>query len=304
MSQIIRNCNPAIVFLQTLSYPSYLYFFVPTKIPLIITFWNGDVIWWAKNTLLEMILKKQIIRWGLKRAKAITVNSNAAYDACISMNKDPSQIHLIRYPGVDIDKFKPGNKSESRKKLQIESNFVILWPRGANYYNNYKTLLRAIPILVNQYPTILIVMLQVIEGEPSHAEIETWIMKNPEYRSNILIKGVIPYESMPDYYNASDVMISLSSNDSLPNCMLEAMACKTPLIMGDIKQIREWVIDGKNGYLIPVHDDAALINRIKKVIENENGEVDCFTNQNRILIENDFNSLKIKEKIKELVLNN
>lgn len=42
---------------------------------------------------------------------------------------------------------------------------------------------------------------------------------------------------MPDYYACADVMVSISSHDSLPNCMLEAMACGIPVVMGDIPQI-------------------------------------------------------------------
>lgn len=146
-------------------------------------------------------------------------------------------------------------------------------------------------------------MLQVIEGGILNKNIEDWIKKNPQYEANMLLLGSVSHEIMPDYYNASDVMISLSSNDSLPNCMLEAMSCKTPLIMGDIPQIREWITDGENGFLIPVHDEVALINRIIRINENKNKEIDPFLKLNRFRIENEFDSRIIKNKIKELVIN-
>lgn len=299
----IAGCRPEIIFLQTLLYPTYLTFFIRTKVPIMITFWNGDVIWWAKYTLFETVFKKQIVKRGIHRAKALTVNSQSAFDACRSIGKDVSDIHLIRYPGVDINTFKPGSRAEAQEKLHISSDCVILWPRGAGYYHNVQTLLRAVPGLVTRYPDILFILLQVIQGDNMmNKDIADWIGLHPQYRQNFLCLGNIPHEMMPDFYHASDMMISLSSHDSLPNSMLEAMACKIPLIMGDIPQIREWVEDGKNGYLVPVDCDSTLSDRIVRIREDRQGENEQFVLRNRELIEREFDSQVIKERIKDLVV--
>lgn len=303
IKRIIRECKPDLIFLQTLLYPSYLVFFLKMKIPIMITFWNGDVIWWAKYTFFENLFKKQIVQRGVIHANAITVNSSSAFDACRSLGKDASDIHLIRYPGVDLSTFQSGDREEARKRLQIYSDKVILWPRGAGYYHNLNTLLRAVPELVNRYPDILFILLQVIQdGDILSKDIREWIEIHPRFQKNLLCLGNIPHHLMPEYYRASNMMLSLSSYDSLPNCMLEAMACGIPLIMGDIPQIQEWVINGQNGFLVPVDSESSLAEKIIQVIEDMNQDNTRFIQSNRQLIEREFDSRIIKERIRNLVL--
>jgi glycosyltransferase involved in cell wall biosynthesis len=108
---------------------------------------------------------------------------------------------------------------------------------------------------------------------------------------------------MPYYYFAADMMISLSSNDSLPNTMLEAMACSCPVIMGDIPQIREWINDGQNGYLCPVKDADKLAECIIKVIEDPQRMNEKFILKNLTLIKQEVDSSKMSAEIKQLVVN-
>jgi glycosyltransferase involved in cell wall biosynthesis len=301
--RIINEFKPGVIFLQTLLYPTHLVFFIRVKAPILITFWNGDVIWWAKYTFLEKLFKKQIVRRGVLQSKAVTVNSSTALDACRSIGKNEADIHLIRYPGVDLDLFSPGNKAQARARLQIDAAYVVLWPRGAGYYHNIQTLLKAVPGLVHRYRTILFILLQVIQNDNVMSrEIAEWISLHPQYQKNVLCLGSVPHQEMPDYYRVSDVMVSLSSHDSLPNCMLEAMSCKVPLIMGDIPQIREWIVDNRNGYLIPVDSESALSERIGQICEDANNADGRLVQDNRRLIEKEFDSRVIKERVKDLVV--
>jgi glycosyltransferase involved in cell wall biosynthesis len=87
------------------------------------------------------------------------------------------------------------------------------------------------------------------------------------YENNIRWEFGTAHGKMPLYYSAADLFISISSNDSLPNVMLEAMACEVPVIMGDIPQIRGWVENNRNGYLVPPRDRPALVGVIKKNCE-------------------------------------
>jgi glycosyltransferase involved in cell wall biosynthesis len=304
IKRIIARFRPQIVLLQTLLYPVYLVFFIRIQVPLMITFWNGDVIWWAKYTLFENMFKKQIVHRGIMRAKAITVNSSSAFDACCSSGKDSADIHLIRYPGADLTLFSPGDPVTARKKLHITAEHVVLWPRGAGYYHNIETLLRAVPGLVRRYSTILFILLQVIDNDNIlNKNVAEWIALHPRYQRNFLfVRRDNPYHIIPEYYRASDMMVSLSSFDSLPVSMLEAMACKLPLIMGDIPQIREWIVDGENGFLVPVDSDSLLSERIVQICEGKSGANERLVLNNRALVEREFDSRINDEKLKDLAV--
>ena len=230
---------------------------------MIITFWNGDVTWWAKWTGIERLLKKQIVIHGVKRAMSITVNSKEAYNACIHYGKPAKYIHLIRYPGVDISRFHPIDKVLAKKHIRENAQIIVFWPRGIADYLNFDTLVAASQTVLKKYSDILFIILFANKEVDFSIKEE---LKSKGIEKNYLLLDKIQFEDMPYYYSAADMMISISSNDSLPNTMLEAMACGCPVIMGDIPQIREWIVDGENGYLCPVRDADKLAECIIKVI--------------------------------------
>ncbi len=295
----VNDFSPHVIFLQTLLYPCYLSYFLNRKIPKIITFWNGDVIWWAQNTGIEKILKKRIVQYGSKTAAAITVNSKSAFNACLDYGADEKNIHLIRYPGVELKKFYPVLKEKARKKTGIKSRHVVLCPRGIGGYLNSDVIVEAVPRVIEKYPDVLFLFISDV-GMKDYLECHQKRAEELGIEKYIIWNGRVEWELMPEYYNSSDVVVSISSNDSLPNCMVEAMACGIPVIMGDIPQIRDWIIDGTNGFLIDPRDPDDLA---KKIIEmlNDNGKASRFIKYNIDVVHREMDSEKNITKVKEII---
>lgn len=296
----VGEFQPDIVFLQTLLYPCYLSYFLPRSIPTVITFWNGDVIWWAKWNGIERLLKKQIVTYGVRRAAAMTVNSQMAFDACLRYGTQKDKVCLIRYPGVDLEHFRPLSKIDAKIRLNIGAPRVVLWPRGLGSYLNSDIMLQAAQRVIEIFPDTLFVFLSKV-GE-AEMDKHRQLAKELGIADNCKWVGQILHEEMPLYYACADVVVSISSNDSLPNVMLEAMACGRPVIMGDIPQIREWVQNNENGYLVPCRDPDELSAKIIKVFENPDKIIDTFIAANLALVRSEVDSVKNIEKVKSLVL--
>jgi glycosyltransferase involved in cell wall biosynthesis len=295
----VRRFKPQAIMLQTLLYPCYLALFVSKKVPLIITFWNGDVTWWARSTGMERLCKRQIVSRLSRRAAAITVNSTAAQRACAEYGARPEKVHLLRYPGVDTRSFRQLPKNSFRQELGIQASRVVLCPRGLAPYCNNGTIVAAAKIVAGRYKDVLFLFVSGVGTEQDWNE----LMKQAAgsgISGNFRRDGQVPWESMPAYYCASDCMISISSNDSLPNCMLEAMACRIPVVMGDIPAIREWVTDDQNGFLVPVNDHQRLASRIIEAFsDSKKTETLSASGLQRVL--DDADSVQNVPKIKELV---
>lgn len=59
-----------------------------------------------------------------------------------------------------------------------------------------------------------------------------------------------------------------SYREGLPKSLLEAAACERPIVATDVPGCREIVIDGKNGWLVPKGDAAALAAALEDAITN------------------------------------
>lgn len=300
LARVVKDIRPDVLFLQTLLYPCYLSLLLPKSIPIIITFWNGDVTWWAKWDGIERLLKKNIVTWGVRRARSITVNSQAAFDACLTYGVTSEKIHLIRYPGVDMGRFYPRDKNTARQKLGLSGCNIVFAPRGLGSYLNSDIIVAAAALVAMAIPEVVFVFSCAV-GQGDELDKHTRQAMSAGISSNCRWIAKIAWEEMPDYYNSADVMVSISSNDSLPNCMLEAMACGVPVIMGDIPQLQEWIVDGENGYFVPVRDPEILAERIIAVLQNRNQVVDTLISNAFDGVANHADSRKTIPMIKQLV---
>lgn len=85
-------------------------------------------------------------------------------------------------------------------------------------------------------------------------------------------EGVIHYcgetEDVRPFLAASSVFVLPSYYEGTPRSTLEAMATGRPILTTDVAGCRETVIDGKNGFLVPLQDAKALAEGMERFIEN------------------------------------
>lgn len=292
--------DPHVVFLQTLLYPCYLAYYLPKRFPVVVTFWNGDLMYWSQWNGIERAFKRQIVAHGVLRASALTVNSGHARECLAGMGAEAGKIHLIRYPGVDLERFAPGSKREARRALGISAEKVVLCPRGIGGFRNSDVIVEAAAKVARAAPGTLFLFVSVSEND-SEWERHQEKARTMGIANCLRMDGHVPWERMPLYNQAADAVVSISSEDSLPNCMLEAMACEVPLIMGDIPQIREWVKDGENGFLVPCRDPGALAEKILHALGAGPGEIGNLTGKAATLVREKFDGKVAGVEIRRLV---
>jgi teichuronic acid biosynthesis glycosyltransferase TuaC len=76
----------------------------------------------------------------------------------------------------------------------------------------------------------------------------------------------IPYDEMPLYLNASDVIILSSYYEGSPNVIKEAMACNCPIVSTNVGDV-EWVLGLTEGCYISSNDPIDFAHKIQLALE-------------------------------------
>jgi glycosyltransferase involved in cell wall biosynthesis len=80
----------------------------------------------------------------------------------------------------------------------------------------------------------------------------------PHFPTRVIFTGVVDRKEMQRYYNAADIFVLPTLADNSPLTILEAMACKTPVIATAVGGIPEIVRHGHTGLLSPPRDAESL----------------------------------------------
>lgn len=210
----------------------------------------------------------------------------------------PTKDLYVVQNGVDTYKFKPvadvNMKVRLRSILGIPQDHIVFLSVGSLIKRKDPTsIIRAFKNANYKNKATLILL---GDGE---------LMEQCEKESNenIILKGNV--RNVNDYLQASDVYISASKSEGLPNSVLEAGSCGLDLILSDIPQHKE-IFEDNFGLVefFAVEDIKMLSVKINKAIEANNREI----NYNIVkLIEDNFSNNVMSKHYEEmyyLMLNN
>jgi glycosyltransferase involved in cell wall biosynthesis len=77
--------------------------------------------------------------------------------------------------------------------------------------------------------------------------------------------GDIDQKRLSRYYGAADALLHTSTSEGIPNVLLEAMACGTPVVATDVGGVAEVVKGLPAGLLIHCHDPVAVATAIREL---------------------------------------
>ena len=167
--------------------------------------------------------------------------------------------------GVDRSIFHPG-PSKLRSRLQIPGQSpIILNPRRLREYVRTQTFFTALAPVLRTFPQAHV----VCPGMAGSRYAERLVTDAGLDRTRVHLMPTLDHRLMADAFRASRVSVSLSEHDGTPNSLLEAMACGTFPVVGDVASVREWVHDGTNGLVVPAQDAGLVTDALMKALRDE-----------------------------------
>ncbi|GHE11113.1 D-inositol-3-phosphate glycosyltransferase [Klenkia taihuensis] len=194
---------------------------------------------------------RQLVRW---------------YDA------DPART-LVVPPGVDLDRFTPGDRAAARRAVGVADDaLVLLFVGRIQPLKAPDVLLRAAARLLADEPALRSRLQVLVVGAPSGSGLaEPRRLQELAVSLGItdVVRSVPPQApaALAEHYRAADVAVVPSHNESFGLVALEAQACGTPVVAAAVGGLPTAVDDGVSGVLVPGHDPADYAAAIRKVVE-------------------------------------
>jgi glycosyltransferase involved in cell wall biosynthesis len=110
----------------------------------------------------------------------------------------------------------------------------------------------------------------VILGDGNHRPYCEELSRKLGLSDRVTFKGFIPQEELKQYYRECSV-VALSSvwPEPIATIGLEVMRYALPVVAFDAGGIKDWLIDGHNGYLIPWMDRQKFAARLKQLLTDK-----------------------------------
>lgn len=175
---------------------------------------------------------------------------------------DPGRIAVIP-DGIDLTPFEGIEKSDYlHKELGFKkSDFLVGIVAHLADHKGHKYLIRATRLLAD-HPRIKVII--VGEG-PLKMEL-TRQAEDDEVRDMVFFLGF--REDIPRILASLDVFVLSSYLEGMGSSLLDAMACRLPMVATRVGGIPDVVEDGVNGFLVPARSPEALAKALLRLYED------------------------------------
>ena len=172
-----------------------------------------------------------------------------------------SRRNEVIYNGVDTEQFCDGGDPRERAILRrvlgfSDADYVIGVPALLRREKNHLQLVEAIATLRNR--GIPARALMIGDGEMRGAVEARARELNVE--NDVVITGL--QQDVRPYIAACDAMVLCSFTEAFSVAAIEAMALRRPLVHSDVGGAAEMIVPGCNGFLFPVGDTKALVEKL------------------------------------------
>lgn len=172
------------------------------------------------------------------------------------MNLVPAKVPstVVNGSGIDLSLFQPTALPQGRLVFLLIAR--LLGDKGIREY------VAAARVIREKHPDVVLRLVGAVDDNPdsiSADEVESW-----QYDGTIEYLGRL--DDVRPAIEGCSVYVLPSYREGTPRTVLEAMAMGRPIVTTDAPGCRETVVNGDNGFLVPVRSVDALVTAMEKFI--------------------------------------
>src|SRR5881396_2915704 len=218
------------------------------RIPLVVTLHSMEPLrpWKADQLGSGYLLSSWIEKTAVEAADRVIAVSNRMRDDILThFEADPARVVVI-HNGIDPERFRRTDRREHLDRLGVKPPYVLFVGR----ITDQKGIFHLLEASKSLPPGVQVVL---CASAPDTPEIETRLRRALTERSNVLwINEMVKHEVVVQLYSHAAVFCCPSVYEPFGIINLEAMACETPVVASAVGGIKEVVVDGETGFLVPL----------------------------------------------------
>jgi phosphatidylinositol alpha-1,6-mannosyltransferase len=213
-----------------------------------------------------------IVQLILRKADGILANSAYTKKLVLDYGVKPEQIALI-YPGVD-GAFEPADKDEQLvNQYGLAGKYVLFTTGRLVRRKGHDRVIEALPTILQTIPEAVYL---IIGDGPERSRLESLATEYGVAERVIFTGSVETTQQLGVHYNLGDQFIMSSrvlkikgNVEGFGIVYMEAASCKKPIIAGDSGGVREAVLDGETGVLVPPGEPQAIADAVIHLYKEE-----------------------------------
>lgn len=208
---------------------------------------------------------RTLYKFALKNANKIVVLNKSNYDQLLSMNftRADKLVWLKSGEGVNLQTYPIADTTYDNVRFLMVAR--ILYDKG------YTEFVEAARIVKQKYPNVIF---EILGGADytSPTGVPKDVIEHDKKEGVVTFLGVT--DDVPSYMSRQDTIVTIPSKylEGLNRSLMEACSIGCPIITTDIPGCRETVINGLNGYLVPVADSKKLAEAMIRMINHSSAE--------------------------------
>ncbi len=194
---------------------------------------------WVEKTAIEMA------------DAVIAVSSETKTDILRLFDVDEEKVHVI-YNGIDLEEYQPVTTTEALTRYGIDPAIPFILFVGR--ITRQKGIVHLVNAIKYMEPGFQIVLCAGAPDTPTIAqEMKQAVEIARGQRANIIwIEEMVNKATVYELYSHAAVFCCPSIYEPFGIINLEAMACETPVVASAVGGIKEVVLPGETGYLVPL----------------------------------------------------
>jgi len=194
----------------------------------------------------------------LRRADALMADTRRDLRLAVRWGFDSTKpaLALPSAGGIDLEQVGAAVSLPFRQEVFAKIPKDIPWvvnPRGIRAYTRTDVFFQSIPLVLNRWQNVRF----LCPGMENRKEAEDWVQRLG-IDDHVHLLPVLSQDDLWRLFSRSVMSLSITMHDGTPNTLLEAMACGSLPIAGDLETLREWITPGVNGLLVDPNQPQAV----------------------------------------------